>query len=94
MCVVAGGLVTGCTKKRVAECDELLATIDKIVKCDKLPPESRKSLAESGKTIKGVLEGIDDDARADVVQQIRDTCKTQNKSVVDQYLKLMPECMK
>ena len=99
VCVVAGGLVTGCTKKRVAECDELVATIDKIAKCDKLPAESRKAIEESAKTIKDALKLIDDsggvgDAPADLVQQMRDTCKTQNKSVVDQHMKLMPECMK
>jgi hypothetical protein len=99
VCVVVGGLVTGCTKKRVAECDEFVATIDKIAKCEKLPAESRKQVAESGQTIKDALKMIDDaggvgDAPKDLVDQLRDTCKTQNKTVVDQYMKLMPECMK
>jgi hypothetical protein len=99
VCVVVGGLVTGCTKKRVAECDEFVATIDKIAKCDKLPAESRKAIQESGQTIKDALKLIDDaggvgDAPQDLVQQMRDTCKTQNQTVVDQYMKLMPECMK
>ncbi|CAN5858773.1 hypothetical protein BH11MYX3_BH11MYX3_27540 [soil metagenome] len=99
VCVVVGGLVTGCTKKRVAECDEFVATIDKIAKCDKLPTESRKAIQESGQTIKDALKLIDDsggvgDAPQDLVQQMRDTCKTQNTTVVDQYMKLMPECMK
>lgn len=99
VCVVVGGLVTGCTKKRVAECDEFVATIDKISKCEKLPAESRKQVAESGQTIKDALKMIDDaggvgDAPKDLVDQLRDTCKTQNKTVVDEYMKLMPECMK
>jgi hypothetical protein len=99
VCVVVGGLVTGCTKKRVAECDEFVATIDKISKCEKLPADSRKQVAESGKTIKDALKMIDDaggvgDAPKDLVDQLRDTCKTQNKTVVDEYTKLMPECMK
>ena len=99
VCVVVGGLVTGCTKKRVAECDEFVATIDKIAKCEKLPTESRKQVAESGQTIKDALKMIDDaggvgDAPKDLVDQLRDTCKTQNKTVVDEYMKLMPECMK
>ena len=34
------------------------------------------------------------DAPKDLVDQLRDTCKTQNKTVVDEYKKLMPECMK
>ena len=99
VCVVVGGLVTGCSKQRVAECDEFVTTIDKIAKCEKLPAESRKQVAESGKTIKDALKLIDDaggvgDAPKDLVDQLRDTCKTQNKTVVDEYMKLMPECMK
>ncbi len=99
VCVVAGGLVTGCTKKRVAECDEFVVTIDKIAKCDKLPAESRKSIEESAKSIKDALKLIDDvggvgDAPQDRVQQMRDTCKTQNATVVEQYTKLAPDCMK
>jgi hypothetical protein len=103
VCVVVGGSIlflgTGCTKKRVAECDEFVATIDKIAKCEKLPAESRKAVAESGQTIKDALKMIDDaggvgDAPKDLVDQMRDTCKTQNKTIVDEYTKLMPECMK
>lgn len=99
VCVVFGGLVTGCTKKRVAECDAFVATIDKIAKCDKLPADSRKSIEASGKSIKDALKLIDDaggigDAPQDLVQQMRDTCKTQNATIVEQYTKLAPDCMK
>ena len=97
--VVGLGGLGACTKKRVAECDEFVATIDKIAKCPKLPEESRTSVQESAKTIKDALKLIDDaggvgDAPDDLVKQLRDTCKTQNKTVVEQYTKLMPECMK
>lgn len=97
--VVVSGLVTGCKKERVAECDEFVATIEKVSKCEKLPAETRKQVAESGKAIADALKMIDDaggvgDAPKDLVQQMRDTCKTQNKAVVDEYMKLMPECMK
>jgi hypothetical protein len=99
VCVVIGGLVTGCSKQRVAECDAFVATIEKISKCEKLPAETRKQVAESGKTIKDALKAIDDvggvgEAPKDLVDQLRDTCKTQNKTVIDDYTKLMPECMK
>lgn len=97
--VIVSGLVTGCKKERVAECDEFVATIDKVAKCEKLPAETRKQISESGKTIKDALKQIDDaggigNAPKDLVDQMRDTCKTQNKTVVDEYTKLMPECMK
>ena len=101
LCVVAGGLLVagGCSKKRVAECDEFVATIEKIAKCDKLPADQRKQVGDSAKTIKDALQMIDDaggvgDAPPDLVQQMRDTCKTQNKTIVEQFQKLTPECMK
>lgn len=99
VCVVVGGLGTGCSTKRVAECDEFVATIDKIAKCDKLPAESRKEIVSSGQMIKDALKTIDDaggigNAPDDLVKQIRDTCKTQNTTIVDEYKKLMPECLK
>ncbi len=34
------------------------------------------------------------DAPPELVQQMRDTCKTQNKTIVEQFQKLTPECMK
>ncbi len=99
VCIVVGGLVTGCSKKRIAECDELLTTTEKISKCEKLPAETRKSVAEAGKTMKDALKMLDDaggvgDAPKDLVDQLRDTCKTQHKTIVDEYSKLMPECVK
>ena len=92
-------LGVGCSKKRVAECDAFVETIEKISKCDKLPEDQRKSVAESGKAIKDALKMIDDaggvgDAPDHLVKQLRDTCKTQNTTVIEQFQKVAPECVK
>ena len=99
--VLVGALVlgSGCSSKRVPECDEFVQTIEKISKCEKLPEEQRKPLAESAKQIKDALQMIDDAGGVDkapdhLVRQMKDTCKTQNRMVVEQFQKLAPECMK
>lgn len=97
--VVLVGLGTGCSKKRIAECDDFAATVDKIAKCDKLPAESRKEIENASKTMKDALQMIDDaggvgDAPQDLVKQLRDTCKTQQKTIVDEFSKLAPDCVK
>ena len=89
----------GCSKKRVAECDAFVETVEKISKCDKIPAEQRTQLAESAKSIKEALKMIDDaggvgDAPADVVKQMRETCGTQNRTVIEQFQKVAPECVK
>ena len=96
--LVLGGMA-GCSKKRVAECDAFVETIEKISKCDKLPEDQRKSVADSGKAIKDALKMIDDaggvgDAPEDLVRQMRETCKTQNTTVIEQFQKVAPECVK
>lgn len=92
-------LGTGCSKERVKECDEFVATMDKLASCEKLPADARKQIGESSKMIKDALKQIDDaggtgNAPKDLVDQMRDTCKTQTKTVVDEYTKLMPDCLK
>jgi hypothetical protein len=99
VCVVAGGLVTGCSKKRIAECDALVDTFEKVAKCEKLPADTRKQVAEGAKTLKESLKMMDDagdvgDAPKNLVDDLRNYCRTQDTAIVDEYKKLAPECMK
>jgi len=97
--VMVGGLVTGCSKKRIVECDEFVATAEKLAKCEKLPAESRSQISAGTKSIKDALKLLDDaggadQAPADALNQMRDMCKSQNKAIVDEFSKIAPECMK
>lgn len=97
--VLVLGSMAGCSKKRVAECDAFVETIEKLSKCDKIPADQRTQVAESAKQIKDALKMIDDaggvgDAPEDLVRQMRDTCKTQNTTVIEQFQKVAPECVK
>lgn len=89
----------GCSKKRVAECDAFVATVDKLAKCSKIPEAQRTQLQASAKQIKDALKTVDDaggfdSAPADLVKQMADTCKTQEKTIVDAMAKLDPDCVK
>ena len=97
--VLVLGAMAGCSKKRVAECDAFVETIEKLSKCDKIPANERTPVAESAKQIKDALKMIDDaggvgDAPEDLVRQMRETCKTQNTTVIEQFQKVAPECVK
>ena len=92
-------IVGGCSKKRVAECDEFVKTAEKLGKCDKLPEGSRASVAAAAKQIKDMLQMVDDaggfdSAPAETVDQMRQACKSQNTTIVDEMQKSFPECLK
>lgn len=90
-------LGAGCSKKHVAECDAFVETIDKISKCDKIPAAEREQLASSAKQIKDALKMLDEaggDAPDDLVKQMRETCGSQNRTVIEQFQKVAPECVK
>jgi hypothetical protein len=92
-------LGVGCSSKRIKECDALVATAEKLEKCDKLDAKSRAEIAGATKTIRGALKMLDDvggadQAPADQVDQLRKTCQQQNDSIVSLYEKVAPECLK
>jgi hypothetical protein len=94
--IVAIGLgLGGCAKKRIPECDSLAHTIEKIGACPKVPDAQRNVILESAKTIRDSLKMIDDaggvaDAPADLVNSMRDACKTQDASLKLKYA----DCLK
>jgi hypothetical protein len=99
MCVAVGLLASGCSAKRVAECDDFLGTIEKLSTCDQLPAPARTQIQGSAKTMRDALKMLEDaggvgSAPADLVTSMRDTCRTQNRSIREQYAKLSPDCLK
>ena len=98
-CGVAAVLASGCSKKRVAECDEFVKTAEKLGKCDKLPEGSRSTIGAAAKQIKDMLQMVDDaggfdSAPAETVDQMRSTCKSQNTRIVEEMQKTFPDCLK
>ncbi len=98
--LVAALLVSSaaCSKKRIAECDDFVATSEKLSKCDKLPAEQRETVAAGAKQIKDMLKMADDaggfdDAPKEVVDELRSTCKSMNNRVVAEMQKTFPDCL-
>jgi hypothetical protein len=98
-CGMTALLVSGCSKKRVAECDDFVKTAEKLGTCEKLPESARTSVAASAKQIKDMLQMVDDaggfdSAPAETVDQMRQACKSQNTRIVEEMTKTFPECLK
>ena len=96
-CAVLVGASFGCKKNKVTECDEFVKTVEKIAKCDKVDASARTQMESSAKQIKDALKIIEDagnDAPADMLETLRGTCKSQEKTVIDEYTKVAPDCLK
>ena len=96
---VAVGAFAGCSKKRVAECDDFVKTAEKLANCDKLPKEQRDMVAKQAGVMKDTLKQVDelggwDQAPKDLVDEMRNACKTQNDKIVEEMSKAFPECVK
>lgn len=97
--VAALALATGCSKKRIEECDAFVKTSEKLAACPKLPEAQRATIGEAAKQIKQVLEAADEvggfeDAPKDVVDEMRSTCKSQTDRLVAEMTQAFPECLK
>jgi hypothetical protein len=84
-----------CAKKRISECDVLAEKIEKIAACPKVPDEQRTTILDSAKTIRASMQMIEEaggvsKAPQDLVNSMRDTCKTQAASLDKMYA----DCLK
>ena len=87
----------GCSKTKVKECEALVATAEKIQKCEKIPPESRKSIKDGVETIRSalkMLEDVGDEAPKEQLDMLAKTCQRQNDQIREMYEKVAPECLK
>jgi hypothetical protein len=91
--VVALG--AACSKKRIAECDSYIATMEKIARCKALPEGSGKTLLDTAKGMRQRLDDVDlEKARDEDVEWLRDICLRSKKTVVETYTEHLPECLK
>jgi hypothetical protein len=96
---LVAALATGCSKKRVAECDDFVKTAEKLASCDKIPADKRAPVAAAAKQIKDMLQMVDDaggfdQAPSETVDEMRQACKSQNKLIVDEMQNTFPDCLK
>jgi hypothetical protein len=85
----------GCKSKSIAECDTYLAHAEKIASCAKIPETTRGTLKTVVKEMRDRLGQADlDNAPDELIDMLRKTCASTDKTLVDQYNKLLPECLK
>jgi len=87
-----------CKHERIAECDALVKTGEKIEKCPKIPADKRADITDGIKKMRGALQMLDDVGGADQapkeqVDMLRRTCKQQDDNIIELYKKVAPECL-
>ena len=77
----------GCGKKRIPECDAVLATMEKLAMCPKLADDQRKPILDNLQTLRDSVRKAQsvDDPPADLVSSMRDACRTQDTSLQQMY---------
>jgi hypothetical protein len=91
-------LAVGCGGERLAECDALLATVEKIGACGRLHATQRTQIDQAAQSIKDALGRLEDvgpgRAPAELLNEAQRTCAKQDAALRQQYEKVGPECLR
>jgi len=91
-------VAAGCSGERIAECDAMLATVEKIGACGRLDPTQRAQLEQAVRSIKDALDRLEDvgpnRAPAQVLDEAKRTCAKQDAAIRQGYEKGPPECLR
>lgn len=88
----------GCgSGERIAECDGLLATVEKLAACEKISWTQRAALDQSRTSLVDALDRLEDvgtaRAPASVLDEARRTCSKQIEDIQRMYEKVAPDCV-
>lgn len=90
--------LAGCGGERLAECDALLSTVERVATCGKLERAQRVQVDQTARTIKDALDRLEDvgpgRAPAELVNEARRTCVKQDEDLRLMYEKVAPECLR
>jgi hypothetical protein len=83
---------------RLAECDSILATVEKVVTCRRLDDGQRGQLRQAARTLGDALDRLAgagaDRAPAELVSEVRRTCALQTAELQRVYEKDAPDCLR
>ena len=83
---------------RLAECDSILATVEKVVTCRRLDDGQRGQLRQAARTLGDALDRLAgvgaDRAPAALVTEVRRTCALQVAELQRVYEKDAPDCLR
>ena len=95
LCALA--LAAGCGGERIAECDALVATLEKASACGRLDASQRVQVANTVRSIKEALDRLEEvspgRAPAAVLEEAKRTCARQDTEIRRVYEKDAPECL-
>jgi hypothetical protein len=91
-------LAVGCGGERVAECDAMMATVEKVRACDRLDATQRVQLEQSARMIKDALDKLEDvgpgRAPPELLDETKRTCAKQDAQIRQLYEKVAPVCLR
>jgi hypothetical protein len=91
-------LAAGCSGERVAECDAMLETVEKVGACDRLDTTQRAQIDQAVRSIRDALDRLEDvgpgRAPAALLSEAKATCAKQNEAIRQVYEKVAPECLR
>ncbi len=90
-CACGGG-------ERIAECDAMLATIERVGACGRLDATQRAQIDHAVRTIKEALDRLEDvgpgRAPAHLVDEARSTCAKEDAEIRRLYENVAPDCLR
>jgi hypothetical protein len=91
-------LAAGCGGERVAECDALVATLERVSACGRIDATQRAQIEQTVRTVKEALDRLEDvgpdRAPADLLNDAKRTCAKQDAEIRQLYGKLAPDCLR
>jgi len=91
-------LAGGCGGERIAECDAMVATVEKVGACDRLDATQRAQVDQAVRTIKDALDRLEDvgpsRAPAELLSETKRMCAKQNEAIRQMYEKVARECLR
>jgi hypothetical protein len=93
-CALGAGCGGG---ERIAECDALVATLEKATTCGRLEAAQRSQIGHTVRSIKEALDRLEEvspsRAPATVLEEARQACARQDTEIRRLYEKDAPECL-
>ena len=91
-------LLAGCGGERIAECDAMAATVEKVTACDRLDATQRMQVEQAMKSIEDALDRLGrvgpDRIPPELLGETRRTCAKQDAELRQLYEKVAPECLR
>lgn len=91
VCACGGG-------ERIAECEAMLATVDRIAACGRLDTTQRAQIEHAVRSIKEALDRLEDvgpgRVPGNLLDEAKRTCVKEDEEIRQLYEKVAPDCLR